>query len=111
MPKGAETWPSRDLRHRFPLVTERQSSPRFDGVYEADDGAVSVRFRPDGMLIWGQETGAWKVDADDLLIATETRTGSGAIDLEAVFLLCTAVGAEPGREDRSQYELRFRFAD
>ena len=109
MPKGGDRWPLRDLRHRFPLIGERQNNPRFDGLYVATDNEPALRFHRDGTLEWGDQAGVWKVDDGELLVTTETQQCSGAIDPEGVFLLCAAVGG--GREGRSQHELRFRQTD
>jgi hypothetical protein len=42
MPKGIDRWLRRDLRHRFPVIAERQHSPRFDGLYLSTDDPESI---------------------------------------------------------------------
>lgn len=109
MPKGGDRLLLRDLRHRFPLIGERQQSPRFDGLYLATDNKPALRFHRDRTLEWEDQAGVWKVDDGELLVTTETQQCSEAIDPESIFLPCAAVGG--GRESRSQHELRFRQTD
>ena len=66
MSRGRERWPRRDLRNRFPLAGERQTWPRFDGLYSAAADNPVLRFHSDGTMEWGEEAGVWKVDDGEL---------------------------------------------
>ena len=105
VPKGSDRWPRRDLRHRFPLARERQHGPRFDGIYRSVSDDVALRFDNDGTVTWDEESGVWNVNDGELLITTDARQCSGAIDPECIFLLCAA--PEAGRAGRTQHELCF----
>ena len=98
MPKGSQRWPNRDLRRSFPLARERQTSPRFDGVYKSVDGELIVGFFPHGTVQWSGQTGAWRVDDHELLVTTDTAQYAGAIDLESIFVLGTRITDDSPRQ-------------
>ena len=97
MARGRPRWEHRDLRHTFPLVSERRAQPRFDGEY-GDDATGRICFDPDGSLRWNEEPGTWRVHAQVLHVSSPGLDCEGAIGGEAVFLLCG--GAE--RDDRGR---------
>jgi hypothetical protein len=102
MARGRPRWERRDLRHRFPLPSERQAEPRFDGDY-GDDATGRVRFAADGSLRWNGEPGTWRVHAHVLDVSAPGVDCEGAIGSDAVYLLCT--DAELG--ERTQMVLGF----
>jgi hypothetical protein len=97
MARGRGRWENRDLRHTFPLPSERRSEPRFDGLYR-DDEAGELRFASDGTLRW------MHVHGTALHLRAE-RECDGAIGGAAISLLC-ADGK--GREARTQFALTFK---
>jgi len=103
MARGRGRWENRDLRHTFPLPSERRSEPRFDGLYR-DDEAGELRFASDGTLRWNGHPGEWHVHGTALHLRAE-RECDGAIGGAAIYLLC-ADGK--GREARTQFALTFK---
>jgi len=103
MARGRGRWENRDLRHTFPLPSERRSEPRFDGLYR-DDEAGELRFASDGTLRWNGHPGEWHVHGTALHLRAE-RECDGAIGGAAISLLC-ADGK--GREARTQFALTFK---
>jgi len=103
MARGRGRWENRDLRHTFPLPSERRSEPRFDGLYR-DDEAGELRFASDGTLRWNGHPGEWHVHGTALHLRAE-RECDGALGGAAIHLLC-ADGK--GREARTQFSLTFK---
>jgi hypothetical protein len=103
MARGSGRWENRDLRHTFPLASERKAEPRFDGRY-GDDEAGEIRFASDGTLLWNGQSGEWLVHGGVLRVRAPEHDCEGAIDAGAVYLLCAA---GRGRDARRQFVLAF----
>ena len=105
MTRGQSRWDSKDLRHFFPLPSERKDAPRFDGEYVATDAPESIQFRTDGTLTWDGRDGTWQMHGTTLHLAVAAQEGEGAFGSNAVYLL-SAIGT--GRDDRRQSVLTFK---
>ena len=103
MARGRGWRENRDLRHTFPLPSERRSEPRFDGLYR-DDEAGELRFASDGTLRWNGHPGEWHVHGTALHLRAE-RECDGVLGGAAIHLLCAG---GKGREARTQFSLTFK---
>ena len=56
-----------------------------------------LRFDPAGTLVWGEAEGSWRTHGGVLYVEAAGRSCEGAIDSDAVYLLCEFGGGPEGR--------------
>jgi len=103
MGKGRARWGVKEIRNRFPLPRERQSSPRCDGFYEARDQGIKVEFAADGSLRFAAEDGRWHVEEGVVAVTTPGWDCEGPIGVEELYLVCS----REEKPDRLELEMIF----
>jgi len=101
--KGRARWDAKEIQNRFPLPRERQSSPRFDGFYEARDHGIQAEFAADGSLKFAAEKGRWHVEEGIVGVTTRQWNCEGPIGVETLYLVCW----HDGTSDRIELEMNF----